>query len=46
MLMVGRLIDGLIIDDFSTALFASILYSLISWAGATVFLPAFQSKDD
>jgi putative membrane protein len=46
MLMVGRLIDGLIIDDFSTAFFASILYSLISWAGATVFLPAFQSKDD
>lgn len=42
MLLVGRMIEGFHIENFSTALFASILYSLISWAGASVLLPAFK----
>ena len=39
-----RVIDGFTIDNFTTALFASIVYSLISWAGASILLPTFGKK--
>ncbi|MGL4767953.1 MAG: phage holin family protein [Formosimonas sp.] len=42
MLLVDRLITGFTIDTFVTAIMASVLYSLISWAGATVLLPSFK----
>lgn len=44
MLLVDRVIDGFAIDNFTTALFASIVYSLISWAGASILLPTFGKK--
>lgn len=43
MLLVGRMIDGFHIDGFSTALLASILYSLISWAAASILLPSINN---
>ena len=42
MLLVGRVIQGFTIDTFGTAFLASIVYSLISWAGASILLPAFK----
>mgnify|MGYP003420495325 FL=1 len=44
MLLVDRVIQGFTIDSFITALLASVVYSLISWAGATVLLPVFKNK--
>ncbi|GHA75389.1 hypothetical protein GCM10009007_15670 [Formosimonas limnophila] len=43
MLFVGNIIDGFVIDGFWTAMLASVVYSLISWASATILLP---SKDE
>ena len=42
MLLVSRFTQGFNIDSFGTAFFASIVYSLISWAGASVLMPAFK----
>lgn len=42
MLLVSRFTQGFTIDTFGTAFFASIVFSLISWAGASVLMPAFK----
>ncbi|MFZ1892180.1 MAG: phage holin family protein [Formosimonas sp.] len=40
MMLLGNIIHGFTVDGFWTAILASIVYSLISWAGATVLLPS------
>lgn len=40
MILLGKLIPGFTVDGFWTAMFASMVYSLISWAGATILLPS------
>lgn len=37
-LFVGKLLSGFVVDSFGTALLGSILYSVISWALASLIL--------
>ena len=36
---VSKMVNGFIIDSFSTAFWAAIVYSLISWASSSLLLP-------
>ncbi|TDR33187.1 phage holin family protein [Hydromonas duriensis] len=40
MMLVARFTQGFLVDSFGTAFLASVVYSLISWAGASILLPA------